>query len=172
VTVEHLADELASWADHADYSVIVDAGGSCQVASEPGGEIVYYLRVVDGLYAISQRQRNTPEDPYAWELSEADAVRFMIAELGDGVRDELELPPIWRSYDTNELPAGYQLEAGGPGQYRLSRDGVSRGWYQGNSMSNGAVAFAYISELTVDALRAIYLDPNGAETIPRPAHPA
>jgi len=160
------SDGLVEWAKRAEYD-LTRADGAWLFAS-PGGELRDYLRKLDGLWTLTHAERGGWEHFTMAAAEMADVERYLTVDYGDAIRSGRRLPMIWTAFEIEMVCPGYQITVPEKGKLALSKadGGVRIICAGGRNSAMRAVEFSWVADVSMDELRASYLDPDGLPLFP------
>jgi Immunity protein 61 len=159
VSTTTLRAAIRDWADVTGYDSGVDTSGTLYLYDR--SEHLYFVTESEGLYSVTRSSRGGAHDPYAWNLSEAHARRYLVQELGTHLRYARRLPNINRYHGLEDLPVDFRLSRGNHGADSLYRADALIGTFYSNGIAIPAIFYALIADVPIADLEVAYLAPDG-----------
>ncbi|AGB27397.1 hypothetical protein Mycsm_07305 (plasmid) [Mycobacterium sp. JS623] len=119
-----LRADVLGWARTAHYVTTIAEDGDLQLRSEAGAPTRYYIRRRGtARWELTQTADGDDEHPVLFVADITVLDRYLVGLFADDIREDLALPFLDLSWDTQDLAPGYELSDMVRGYRTLSRSG-------------------------------------------------
>lgn len=161
-----LQPDVVAWARRANYSLTQHGDGeTLELWSDPGGEQRFYVRQHEGgWWALSSTDRGSAERLELTGSSLMVVEKYLLALLGDAIREREGLRDLRIPNHIDSLPDGYSVDDPDADGFRRLKEGSSvvaktRGRIIGKST---LVKTAHLLALPVQTIQDSYVAEDGA----------
>ena len=150
------SDSFLKWAAMAGYVLSFEDGA--WVLGNIGGEILYCLRLSNGVYTVTQVERGVSQGFEIACPDIKDVERHMAWWLSIVIRSQRHLPLMYCAFKVDDIRPGWSVVKSDGVWILYTPSGEERARFGGDQ----AVVFSWIADLDVDEMYRSFLDPDGS----------
>ena len=161
--VPSLSEAFAAFARQGGY-VARPEGEALMIASEPGGEIRFYIRRRGESLALSRAERSEDERLVMSSSTVGEIEKYLTVVIGDDVRTVTGLGMLDGPTDASQLAAGQHVVEVADGAFAISQSDGILDPARFPTVDIAAPIYTYSSTVghSTDEVRAAYLSSDGA----------